>query len=86
MSQAPFFHDESATVRFWVQTDAGLVGASISRLVLHYSFRPGTQSDDPLQTYAANAEAIAAAVRSRVAKGSREPVMVREFDLRGTIV
>jgi len=84
MPQPPFFHEESASVRFWVQTDAGLIGASISRSVLHHRFQPGAKDDDPLQTYGAHAETIGAAVRMRVAAGSLEPVMVREYDLRGT--
>ena len=38
--------------------------------------------DDPLETYKAHAQDINDAVRRRVAQGSLEPVMVREFDLR----
>jgi hypothetical protein len=84
MPQPAFFHEESACVRFWVQTDSGCVGASISRSVLHYRYCPGAHDDDPLKTYTAHADAIGAVVRSRVARGSIEPVMVREYDLRGT--
>jgi hypothetical protein len=82
MSQPAFFHEESACVRFWVQIGAGYVGASISRSVLHYHYCPGVQGEDPLKTYIAHAEAIGEVVRSRVARGSIEPVMVREHDLR----
>jgi hypothetical protein len=82
MSQPAFFHEESACVRFWVQIGTGYVGASISRSVLHYRYCAGTQGDDPLKTYTTHAEAIGEVVRSRVARGSIEPVMVREYDLR----
>jgi len=69
-------------VRFWIPIDGQLVGASISRETLHYRFRPTAKGDDPLETYTANAADIAAAVVRRVAQGSIEPVMLREFDLR----
>ena len=82
MSQPAFFHEESACVRFWVQIGAGCVGASISRSVLHYRYCPGVHDDDPMTTFTAHADAIEAVVRSRVARGSIEPVMVREYDLR----
>lgn len=82
MAQEPYFHDESSSVRFWVQAGDALVGASIGRATLHYRFRPGVSGDDPLQTFAANVETIEAAVRRRLASGSIEPVMVREHDLR----
>jgi hypothetical protein len=84
--QPPFFHDDSGTVRFCVEIDGAVVGASISRSALHYSYRPDARDDDPLQTYLDHSDAIDAAVRRRVAQGSIEPVMVREHDLRGTIV
>jgi hypothetical protein len=35
-----------------------------------------------MQTYQDNAADIEAAVRRRLAQGSREPVMLREYDLR----
>ena len=82
MSQPPFFHEDSGTVRFWVQVDDKLVGASITRSALHFRFRPDGQNEDPLQTYLAHAQEVDDAVRRRVAQGSIEPVMVREFDLR----
>ena len=40
--------------------------------------------DQPLATYQAHSAALHAAVRRRVAGGSIEPVMLREFDLRPT--
>jgi hypothetical protein len=85
MSQPPFFHQDSGAVRFWVQVDDQLVGASISKQTLHYRFRPDAQGEDPLETYNTFARDIDAAVRRRVAKGSIEPVMVREYDLRAEI-
>jgi hypothetical protein len=82
MKQDPYFHTETGAVRFWVPIDDQLVGASISRETLHYSFRPGVQGDDPLETFNTYASDIIAAVKRRVAQGSIEPVMLREHDLR----
>jgi hypothetical protein len=79
---AAFFHEASGTVRFWIPVDGKLLGASVSREALHHRYRPTTQGDDPLETYLANAADIEAAVRRRLAQGSREPVMLREYDLR----
>ncbi len=84
MSQPPFFHPESGTVRFWVQVDDRLVGASIGTAAWHYRSSPQTADDDPLATYTRTAAAIDAAVRRRVATGSREPVMLRDWDVRKT--
>jgi len=82
MSDSPFFHEASASVRFWVLIDGKPFGASVGRNALHHRYRPTTHGDDPLETYQANAADIEAAVRRRVAEGSREPVMLREYDLR----
>lgn len=82
MQPQPYFHDDSAAVRFWVAIDDQFVGASIGKLTLHYHFMPGQNNDEPLATYLANAEVIDAVVRRRVAGGSIEPVMLREHDLR----
>jgi hypothetical protein len=82
MSQSPYFHQDSGAVRFWVDVDGAAVGASITKAALHYRFRPDARDEDPLETFLANVDEIHAAVRRRVAKGSIEPVMVREFDLR----
>lgn len=84
MSQPPFFHPTSGTVRFWVLVDDRLVGASIGKEALHYRYSPQTTDDDPLATYTRNAAEIDAAVRRRVATGSREPVMLRDWDVRKT--
>jgi hypothetical protein len=81
MSHPPFFHEASDAVRFWVLVEENWVGATISRATLHYSFRPHARDEDPLQTYKVYSQEINAAVRLRVAKGSIEPVMLREFDL-----
>ena len=77
-----FFHPDTKAVRFSVQIDDQSVGASITQSTLHYRFRPTAVNEDPLDTYAANIKQIEDAVRRRVAEGSIEPVMVREFDLR----
>lgn len=82
MSQPPYFHEDSGAVRFWVAVEGALIGASVRRDVLYYRFRPQDRGADPLATYLAHAEDIDAAVRRRVAQGSIEPVMLREFDLR----
>ena len=82
MSDSPFLHESSGTVRFWVPVDGQPFAASVSREALHHRYRPAAQGDDPLETYLANAADIEAAVRRRLAQGSREPVMLREYDLR----
>ncbi len=79
---APFFHDASGTVRFWIGVGDRLLGASVSREALHHRYRPGAQGDDPLETYQAHRGEIEEAVRRRLAQGSIEPVMLREYDLR----
>jgi hypothetical protein len=82
MSQEPFFHQPSGTVRFWVLVDDVLVGAMIGKATLHYRYHPNRSDDDPLETYLANAAEIDEAVRRRVATGSSEPVMLRDPDIR----
>ena len=76
------YHADSESVRFWVEVDGAAVGAIISRATLHYRFRPDAADEDSLARYQAHAIEIDAAVRRRVASGSSEPVMIREFDLR----
>jgi hypothetical protein len=78
----PFFHESSGTVRFWVRIDGKLIGASVGRTALHHRYRPTAQDDDPIETFRAHIADIEAAVRARVAQGSIEPVMLREYDLR----
>ena len=82
MSQNPYFHIDSDTVRFWVLVDGLHVGASIGKATLHYRYHPHMRDDQPLDTYTANAAEIDAAVRRRLAAGSREPVMLRDPDVR----
>jgi len=82
MAQEPFFHAISGTVRFWVQVDDALIGASISKEALHYRYHPNVSDDDALATYLQHSAEIDAAVTRRVAAGSREPVMLRDPDLR----
>ena len=82
MDDLPFFHDASGTVRFWVNVDGGLVNASVSREALHHRYRPTAHGEDPLETFRQNTADIEAAVRRRIGAGSREPIMLREFDLR----
>ena len=84
MSQAPFFHESSGTVRFWVLVADVLVGASIGKETLHYRYQPQRSDDDALETYLQNSAEIDAAVRRRFAAGSREPVMLRDVDVRAT--
>jgi hypothetical protein len=80
-NDAPFFHESSETVRFWVLIDGKLLGASIGRSALHHRYRPNASGEDPVETFRANINDIEAAVRRRSAQGSREPIMLREFDL-----
>ncbi|HKB55136.1 MAG TPA: DUF1488 family protein [Ramlibacter sp.] len=82
MSDSPFFHEASGAVRFWIVVDGKPFGASVSREALHHRYRPTMHDDEPLETYLANAADIEAAVRRRLAQGSREPVMLREYDSR----
>lgn len=81
MSDAPFFHDASGTVRFSVTVEGSPVNASIGREALRYHYRTG-ESADPMATYAQHADELEAAVRRRLAQGSMEPVMLRENDLQ----
>lgn len=80
MPDAPFLHESSGTVRFWVTVDDRTVGASIRKETLRYHFRTG-ESADPLEIYGLHAEAIDAVVRRRIAQGAMEPVMLRDHDL-----
>jgi len=81
MTQPAFFHIPSGTVRFWVVINGFPVGASIGKETLHYRYKAHARNDDPLETYTANAAEIELAVRRRVASGSMEPVMLRDFDV-----
>lgn len=82
MSYPAYFHTDSGCVRFSVLVAGQPIGASISRATLHHRYRPQSQDEDPLNTYLSHAADIDAAVCRRVAAGSIEPVMLREFDVR----
>jgi hypothetical protein len=82
LSEEPFFHEASGTVRFWVAVGDSLLAASVSREALHYRYRASAVGDDPMETFAQHTPEIEAAVRRRLAEGAREPVMLREYDLR----
>ncbi len=77
-----FFHDDSDSVRFWVQAARDVVGASVSKRTLHFRFAPQSSGEDPLATFRAHRATLEAAVQRRVSRGSIEPVMIREADLR----
>lgn len=80
---APFFHTDSDALRFWVDLPGRPpIGASIDRRVLRQCFQGREDGSDALAVYAENRRTMHAAVARRVAAGSLEPVMLREFDLR----
>ncbi|MBT9599497.1 MAG: hypothetical protein IV094_26245 [Vitreoscilla sp.] len=81
MPHQAFFHEPSGSVRFWVLIEGVYVGATVRKETLHYRFQPNAVDDDPLATYLANVPLMDAAVRRRVAKGSIEPVMLRDPDV-----
>ena len=69
-------------MRFWARMDDGtFVGATISKATLHFRFGADINGNNAVATYTAHRDVIDAAVRRRVAKGSIEPVMLREFDV-----
>lgn len=82
MRNMPYFHHDTASVRFWVEVNGQEVGASVSQQTLHYSFQPQSSDDDALATFLAHSDELEDAVRRRIAAGSLEPVMLREHDLR----
>ena len=81
-SLAASLNEGSGNVHFWVLRDGRHWGATISREALHYRFRPGATGEDPMETFALNLPEIEAAARRRFDQGAREPVMLREHDLR----
>jgi hypothetical protein len=81
MFDAPFFHDASGTVRFWVDFDGRLMGATVGREALRRRYRPAANDEHPVQTFGENRADIEAAVRTRVAAGSLEPILLSEDDL-----
>ena len=82
MQPAPFFHEPSGAVRFWVAGDDGsFTGASITKETLHYRFKADRSGNDAMAIYTLHRQEIDAAVRRRIARGSIEPVMLREVDV-----
>ena len=81
MSHEPYYNQASSSVSFWVDVDAVPVRATIGRATLHYRWHTNSATDDPLSTYTQNATEIDAAVRRRIAGGSREPIMLRDADV-----
>ena len=78
----PFFHQDSQTVRFWVQVPGGApIGAILTKQLLHYRFEAQPDGSDAVALYEKHRSDIDAAVLSRVRSGSIEPVMLREHDL-----
>lgn len=78
----PYLHADSDALRFWVPLpDGSLMGASVSRRVLHHRFDARLDGSDAVTVYEANRAEIDAAVVRRVQGGSIEPVMLREHDL-----
>lgn len=78
----PFFHQDSETVRFWVQVPGGVpIGAILTKPLLHYRFDAKPDGSDAVAIYERHRSDIDAAVLRRVASGSIEPVMLREHDL-----
>lgn len=79
---APFFHQDSEALRFWVQVPGGVpIGAMLTRQLLHYRFDAKPDGSDAVALYEKHRRDIDAAVLGRVASGSIEPVMLREHDL-----
>ena len=69
-------------MRFWVLVPGGKsIGAILTKPVLLYRFNAKPDGSDAVATYQAHRAEIDAAVLSRVASGSIEPVMLREHDL-----
>jgi Protein of unknown function (DUF1488) len=82
MQPSPYFHDPSGALRFWVQLEDGsFMGASITKEILHFRFRGDASGSDAMATYSAHRVEIDEAVRRRAARGSIEPVLLREADM-----
>ena len=62
--------------------DGRPLAASVSREVLRYRYRPNGEGEDPMETFGRYRGDIEAAVHRKLAGGAREPVMLREYDLR----
>ena len=81
MATAAFFHEGSGRVRFWVQVDDVEIGASVSQDTLRCRYSAQATDENPMATFRAHLASLENAVRKRVARGSIEPVILRETDL-----
>jgi uncharacterized protein DUF1488 len=82
MTTSPFFHEASGAVRFWiVASDGSVMGATITKETLHYRFQGNLNGENAVETYIAHREEINEAVQRRIARGSIEPVMLRDADV-----
>lgn len=79
---APFFHEDSGCVRFWVPIAGIAVGAAVNRETLRRLDEGPSAPGDPLVAFRENQAEIEDAVRRRVAAGAIEPVVIRDSDLR----
>ena len=80
--RAPFFHEDSGCVRFWVPIAGIAVGAAVNRETLQRLDEGPSALGDPLVAFHENQAEIEDAVRRRVAAGAIEPVVIRDPDLR----
>lgn len=82
---APSFREDSGAVWCWVEMpDGQRIGAILSKQLLQFRFKAKPDGSDAVATYEAHRGEIDAAVVRRATAGSREPVMLREFDLPQT--
>ena len=79
---APFFHQDSGCVRFWVPIAGIAVGAAVNRETLQRLDEGPSVAGDPLVAFREYQAEIEDAVRRRVAAGAIEPVVIRDPDLR----
>lgn len=81
LTPQPFFHPDSGAVRFWVaMPDGGSIGAIVRKEILHYCFQGDLGGEGALDTFEAHRAEIEDVVRQRAARGSIEPVLLREAD------
>jgi hypothetical protein len=73
------FDDASEAIEFCVGIDGVMNHASISSAVLHSHYG---HADSPATLFRENSPALAEAVRDRVAGGSIQPIVLREYDLK----
>lgn len=78
----PFFHADSGAIRFWVLLpDGSQMGAIVRRETLHHCFQGALDVVGALAAFESHRCQIEAAVRTRAAGGSIEPILLREADL-----